>query len=122
MKGLILGLMLAVATLTVTPADAADDRNVTVINGTGYSIKFLGFNNPGDSDWSDNEIGSVMADGASQYVKFNNADKGCKWNIRISWAMEGYPDVVWHDIDLCSIEKMTLHYDRASDTTSIEAE
>lgn len=122
MKAFILGLFLAIATLTAAPADAADDRNVTVVNGTGYGIKFLGFNNPGDSDWSDNEIGEVMTDGASQYVKFNNADKGCKWNIRISWAQDGYPDVIWHDIDLCSINKITLRYDRGNDTTSIETE
>ena len=35
---------------------AANAQNVTVVNGTGYGIKFLGFNNPGDNDWSDNEV------------------------------------------------------------------
>jgi hypothetical protein len=33
------------------------------VNGTGYGIKFLGFNNPGDNEWSDNELppNSVLA-------------------------------------------------------------
>ncbi|HVV61563.1 MAG TPA: hypothetical protein VHD14_07380, partial [Pseudolabrys sp.] len=93
MKGLFLGLAVAIATIAGSQAYAQDMRNVTVVNGTGYGIKFLGFNNPGDNDWSDNEIGGVMANGASQYVKFNNGDKGCIWNFRISWADPGYPDV-----------------------------
>lgn len=120
MKALFLGFVMAIAMLS--GSFAADDRNVTVVNGTGYGIKFLGFNNPGDNEWSDNEIGSVMEDGASQYVKFNNADKGCKWNIRISWADAGYPDVMWRNVDLCSIDKITLKYNRSTDTTSIISE
>ena len=122
MKIAFLCLVAAVSLLTSSTTFAADDRNVTVVNGTGYGIKFLGFNNPGDNDWSDNELGSVLADGGSIYVKFNNADKGCVWNFRISWADPGYPDVLWRDVDLCSIDKLTLKYDRSSDTTSYTAE
>jgi hypothetical protein len=122
MKALLLGFVIAIAALSGSSSFAADDRNVTVVNGTGYGIKFLGFNNPGDNEWSDNEISGVMDDGANTYVKFNNADKGCKWNIRISWADPGYPDVLWRNIDLCKIDKLTLRYNRSSDTTSFEAE
>jgi hypothetical protein len=121
MRSLFLGLVVAVATLSGSSSFAADDRNVTVVNGTGYGIKFLGFNNPGDNEWSDNEISSPLANGGSVYVKFNNADKGCKWNIRIDWADAGYPGVLWKDIDLCTVDVLTLKYDRASDTTSIQA-
>jgi len=122
MKGLLLGLVVAVATLSASSSYAQDNRNVTVVNGTGYGIKFLGFNNPGDNDWSDNEIGGVMANGASQYVKFNNGDKGCIWNFRISWADPGYPDVLWRNVNLCSIDKITLKYNRSTDTTSYVGE
>jgi hypothetical protein len=109
---------LAAMTLAVQAADAADQRNVTVVNGTGYGIKFLGFNNPGDDDWSDNELGSALADGGNVYVKFNTADKGCAWNFKIEWADPGYPGVLWEGIDLCSTEQITLKYDRASNTTT----
>ena len=50
-----------------------------------------------------------------------NADKGCKWNIRIDWADEGYPGVLWRNVDLCTIDELTLKYDRASNTTSFTA-
>lgn len=122
MRTFFVALVIAAATLSGSSSFAADERNVTVVNGTGYGIKFLGFNNPGDDDWSDNELppNSVLPDGNSVYVKFNTDDKGCKWNIRIDWADEGYPGVLWRDIDLCSIDTITLRYDRSTDKTSAE--
>lgn len=120
MKSLVLGFVLAVA--TVSTSLAQDFRNVTVINGTGYGIKFLGFNNPGDNDWSDNELGGVLANGQNVYVKFNNADKGCVWNFRISWELPGYPDVLWRNVNLCEIDKLTLKWNRESNETSFISE
>ncbi|MFL6797489.1 MAG: hypothetical protein ACJ8F3_08775 [Xanthobacteraceae bacterium] len=119
MRRLFIGLLL---TLLAASANAAEDqRNVNVINGTGYGIKFLGFNNPGDNDWSDNELGSVLANGSSVYVKFNTEDEGCVWNFRIEWSEDGYPGVIWRDVNLCEINTLTLRYNRANDTTSYTA-
>jgi hypothetical protein len=120
----IAGLVLAVAALAASSSSfAADERNVQVINKTGYGIKFLGFNTPDDDEWDENELGdnAVLPNGNGVYVKFNDADDGCVWNIRISWADGGYPDVMWHDVNLCEISVLTLKYDRATDTTSFES-
>jgi hypothetical protein len=111
------------ATLPVSTSFAADERNVTVINGTGYGIKFLGFNNPGDNDWSDNELppSSVFPSGNSVYVKFNTEDHGCKWNFKIEWADPGYPGVIWQ-MSICADREADLKYDRATDKTTAEVE
>jgi hypothetical protein len=116
MKGLLLGL--AVALLSASTSFAADDRDVTVVNGTGYGIKFLGFNNPGDSVWSDNELDEVLADGEEIEVTFDNSHKGCVWNFKIEWADPGYPDVLWRNLNLCTISKLTLKWDRATNVTT----
>ena len=122
MRAILLAFFAAAVTLSASSSFAEDQRNVTLVNGTGYGIKFLGFNNPGDNDWSDNELppSSVLPDGNSVYVKFNTEDKGCKWNFKIEWADPGYPGVVWHDVDLCQITTVTLKYNRNTDTTSAE--
>ena len=120
MRGLVIGFMLA---LTAASGALAEDlRNVNVVNATGYSVKFLGFNAPGDNDWSDNELGSVLRNNGNVYVKFNSADEGCVWNFKIEWADPGYPGVLWRDVDLCKISVLKLHYDRATDKTSYIAE
>jgi hypothetical protein len=121
MRALFFVFAIAASTLSGPSSFAADARNVTVVNATGYGIKFLGFNNPGDNDWSDNELSSVLTDGNGVYVKFNTADEGCTWNIRVDWADPGYPGVLWRNIDLCSIDVLTLKYDRDTDTTSFTA-
>lgn len=118
MRTLLLGSVAAVVMLSASASLAADLRDVTVVNGTGYGVKFLGFNNPGDNDWSDNELGGVLANGANVFVKFNTADKGCKWNFKIEWADPGYPGVLWRNIDLCAVSEITLKYDRSTDTTT----
>jgi hypothetical protein len=124
MRAILLALAVSAAALTMSSSLAADMRNVTVVNGTGYGIKFLGFNNPGDNDWSDNELpaSTVFPNGNSVYVKFDTADKGCKWNFKIEWSDPGYPGVVWQDVDLCHTNSLTLKYDRATDKTTAEVQ
>ena len=120
MRRKFLGAFAAAVMLIATPSLSADQRNVSIVNATGYQIKFLGFNPPGDNEWNDNEISGVLENGASVYVKFNGADKGGKWNIRVDWA--NYDSgVLWKDVDLCTIDVITLHYDKDSKVTSFTA-
>jgi hypothetical protein len=112
-------LLLTSATIAMMsmPALAADERNFTIVNGTGYELSFIGVNPPGDNDFGENELGSGLADGGSVFVKFNGADKGCFWNIKVKWS--GYAEQVFFEgLDLCSITKVTLQYDRASKETT----
>jgi hypothetical protein len=114
MKGIVVGSLLALALMS--GAVAEDARNVNIVNETGYGIKCLGFNNPGDDDWSDNELGSVLRNRGSVYVKFNTDDDGCVWNLKIEWADPGCPGVLWNDVDLCKISTLRLRYNRSTDT------
>ena len=72
--------MIALAAAACLPSSvsfAADERNITVHNATGYGIKFIGVNPPGDEDFTDN----VLKDGDNVYIKFNQSDKGCSWSL-----------------------------------------
>jgi hypothetical protein len=110
-------LTAAISVTLLSPALAADERNFTIVNGTGYELSFIGVNPPGDNDFGENELGSGLADGGSVYVKFNGADKGCIWNIKVKWT--GYAEQVFFEgLDLCRIEKVTLQYDRATKKTT----
>jgi hypothetical protein len=112
-----LSLAVALSAALSLPAAAADVRNVTIVNETGYEISFIGVNPPGDNDFGDNELSAGLAEGQSVYVKFNNADKGCTWNIKVKWT--GYSEQVFFEgLDLCSISKATLRYDRESKKTT----
>jgi hypothetical protein len=111
-------LLLTAAIVTLSlPALAADERDFTIVNGTGYELAFIGVNPPGDNDFGENELGSGLDDGGSVLVKFNGADKGCFWNIKVKWT--GYAEQVFFEgLDLCSITTVTLQYDRSSKKTT----
>lgn len=103
--------------LTATASFAADDRDFTVVNRTGYTIRFIGVNAPGDDNFNENELNGLMAEGSTVDVKFDKGDKGCMWNMVVAW--EGYTQaVIFKDMDLCKISKVTLRYDNASKVTS----
>lgn len=115
MQGLLLGLAFSVA--LSLPALAADARNITIINETGYEISFIGVNPPGDNDFDENEISTGQANGQSVYVKFNNADRGCTWNIKVKWT--GYSEqVFFQNVNLCTIDTARLRYDRDTKETT----
>lgn len=116
MKKLLLGMIAAVVML-FSSATFADNRDFGVINATGYPIKFLGVNPPGDENWNENELSGTLADGAQTMVKFSGADKGCTWNIKVTWADDNSSSI-FRGLDLCTINNVTLKYNRASDTAS----
>src|SRR6516162_6259609 len=115
------GILLGVTSAT-TRADAADSRNVTVVNETGYAIKFLGFNAPDDGleEW-DNELDKTLKNQDSTYVEFDDDDEGCVWNIKVIWA--NYDEgVLWKNVNLCKLTALRLRYDPGTKTTSLTAE
>jgi hypothetical protein len=113
-------ILLAALALTgalALPASAADLRDFTIVNGTGYAINFIGVNPPDDKDFGENELSHDLDDGQSVNVKFGHADKGCSWNLKVTWT--GYDEEVYfQDVNLCTIAKVTLKYDRESKKTT----
>jgi hypothetical protein len=115
------GISLAIS-FAAPRADAADSRNVSVVNETGYAIKFLGFNGPDDGldEW-DNELEKTLQNQQSTYVEFDDDDDGCIWNIKVDWA--NYDEsVLWKNVDLCKFNVLRLRYDPGTKTTSFIAE
>ena len=88
MKSLFTALVVLGLSLGASAAMAADSRNVTVINETGYAIKFLGFNAPDDGleEW-DNELDKTLKNQDSTYVEFDDDDEGCVWNVKVTWQI-----------------------------------
>jgi hypothetical protein len=122
MKHFLPALALFTLAVIATPASAADSRNVSVVNETGYAIKFLGFNGPDDGleEW-DNELDETLKNQGSVYVEFNEADDGCVWNIKVDWANYN-ESVLWKNVNLCRFNVLRLRYDPATKTTSFLAE
>ena len=122
MKTIFAALVALALAVIATPSQAADARNVSVVNETGYAIKFLGFNGPDDGldEW-ENELDATLENSAQTYVEFNEQDEGCVWNIRVDW--KNYNEsVLWKNVNLCKFNVLRLRYDPGTKTTSFLAE
>jgi hypothetical protein len=122
MKFLFAALVILGLSFAPLPSKAADSRNVTVINETGYAIKFLGFNAPDDGleEW-ENGLDKTLKNQDSTYVEFEDSDEGCVWNIKVVWA--DYDEaVLWKNVNLCKFTALRLRYDPGTKTTSFIAE
>src|ERR1700759_987227 len=122
MKIIFSALVLLGRSIVAAPALAADARNVSVVNETGYAIKFLGFNGPDDGldEW-ENELDETLKNQDQTYVEFNEQDDGCVWNIKVDWA-DYNESVLWKNVNLCKFNVLRLRYDSGTKTTSFIAE
>ncbi len=113
MKNVWIGIM-AAAVMVFSSVSFADDRDFAVVNATGYPVKFLGVNPPGDSVWNENDLSGILPDGGRVNVKFSGADKGCTWNIKVTWADDNTSSF-FRGLNLCTINTVTLQYERNTD-------
>jgi hypothetical protein len=98
MRKLFLALIFFGAALSTSSSFAEDQRNVTVVNGTGYGIKFLGFNNPSDDDWSDSELppNSVLPNGNSVYCEVQHVRQRLQMEFQDRMGGSGLP---WRGVE-----------------------
>ena len=116
--------LLALITALVFPAAAqALDLDFELANGTGWGIKEIYLSPTGVDDWQENILAQLgpMADGQSLPLKASPDSNAAKWDMKIVWVDEG-EDVVWKNLDLTKISKLTLRYNADTDETTAEVE
>jgi hypothetical protein len=118
MRKLLCGAF-AVALAIAAPAVADEAKqDFRLVNKTGYELKALYVAPSKSDDWQDDVLGQdVLADGQAVNVHFSPKTKVCMYDLKVVYSDDD-SNAVWEKIDLCSVEKITIHYNRKSDTTS----
>jgi hypothetical protein len=117
MKTLLFAAFAAVLAIA-SPASAQDAKqDFKLVNKTGYELKAL-YVAPSKSDqWGDDVLGQdVLSDGQAVNIHFSPTVKTCKWDLKVTYTDDD-SNAVWSEIDLCTVEKITIHYDRKNDVT-----
>jgi hypothetical protein len=102
-----------------TAAQAQSRQDFTLVNRTGYDISEV-YISPGKADdWEEDILGSddTLDDGDQKEITFKRVGKTCIWDLKVVYDDDD-SSAVWHDIDLCKVSKITIKYNRKSDTTS----
>lgn len=100
------------------PVGAQDAKqDFALVNKTGYELKALYVSPSKADDWGDDILGQdVLSDGQRVNVHFSPKARTCKWDLKVTYSDDD-SNAVWNDIDLCTVEKITIHYDRKNDVT-----
>jgi hypothetical protein len=118
MRTLLFAALAAAAFVVTAPATADDAKqDFTLVNKTGYELKELYVSPSKADDWQDDILGQdVLEDGKAVNIHFNPKAKTCKWDLKVVYTDDD-SSAVWQNIDLCSVDKITIHYDRKNDVT-----
>ncbi|HEY2135513.1 MAG TPA: hypothetical protein VGH49_06470 [Xanthobacteraceae bacterium] len=100
-------------------AQAQDAKqDFTLVNKTGYEISAVYVSPSKSDDWEEDVLGQdTLDDGEKANIHFHRSVKTCKWDLKVVYE-EDSSSAVWPGIDLCSVETITIRYNKKSDTTT----
>ena len=112
-------MLVTVLTSAATPSQAESRQDFTLINRTGYDISEVYISPAKANEWEEDILGSEdnFDDGTQREIKFHRVGSTCKWALKVVYD-EDDSSAVWHDIDLCEVSKITIKYNKMSDSTS----
>src|SRR5262249_37332309 len=114
----VLFATLAAAVVLTPPALAQSAKqDFTLVNATGYELKAL-FVSPSKADsWGEDILGQdVLEDGKAANIHFSPKASTCKWHLKVVYTDDD-STAIWQSINLCEVDKITIHYDRKNDVT-----
>ena len=106
-------------TMIAGPLTAQEARqDFRLVNRTGYELNAVFVSPSKSNQWGDDVLGQdTLDDAAGVNIKFHATTKTCKWDLKVVYTVDD-SNAVWHDIDLCSVDKITIKYNKKDDVTT----
>lgn len=96
----------------------AQETSFLLINGTGYPIGQLSVSPSDLNIWTPNVLHlPPLKAGERRQVTFNAPTSYCQADMKVGFADDGAP-AVWQNVNLCTLTKIKLVYDRVSGITT----
>lgn len=109
-------LVAALAFGCIGIARAASDQDFTLVNSTGFEIDQLFVSPSSSNNWGNDVLGAdVLPTGRQTDITFPAGTRPCRWDLKVVYSDGG--SATWGNVNLCSISKVTLFYNRQTDTT-----
>jgi len=110
-------LMVAALALVAMPA-AAQYTSFLLINGMAYPIGQVAISEADMNMWGPNLLRPPpIKGGERRQVTFNAPTTFCQADLRVEFADGGQP-AIWEDLNICTLSKIKLQYDRMSGVTT----
>jgi hypothetical protein len=116
--------LLAVAGMTAllgSAASIAGDADFTLVNKTGYTIREIYISPAAKANWGNDRMGNANLDNnKSRLFKFSDK-ASCDQDLKVVFD-DGDAEVVWENVDLCTINKISIKYNRSTKMVSADSE
>jgi len=114
----MLRTMIAVA-LSLGAGEAfAQETTFRLKNSTAYPISQLSVSPTQLNMWGPNFLRPpVIKAGEAREISYKAPTDYCMGDLKVGFADDGAP-AVWQYLNLCTLDKISLHYDRASGITT----
>jgi len=118
---LVLSVVLLLGVASYLHAQGESINDFTLVNATGYTIDEVYVAPSKSTDWEDDVLGQdTLKDGESVNIKFPKKAYTGLYDLRVVY--DDKTAAVWTELDLSTINKVTIKYNRKTDTTSAEVE
>jgi hypothetical protein len=114
---LALSLLSAVSTSSACAQEAKQD--FVLVNRTGYDISEVYLSASQADSWEDDLLADEddnFRDDEAKTIHFKPRVRTCLWDLKVVYD-EDDSSAVWHDINLCTVSKITLIYNAKSGET-----
>src|ERR1700674_4070160 len=116
--------LLAVAGMTAllgSAASVAGDADFTLVNKTRYTIRGIYISPAAKATWGTDRLCNTNLDNnKSRLFKFSDK-ASCEQDLKVVFD-DGDAEVVWENIDLCTINKISIKYSRSTKRGSADSE
>lgn len=111
-------IVLAVAATLGSTAALAGDADFTLVNKTGYNIREVYVSPAHKDNWGRDRLGAnaTLDNNKQRLMKFSDK-ASCMQDLKVVFDDDD-SEVTWEDLDLCTINKLTLKYNRKSKEVS----
>lgn len=117
MRKILAIVAFALLVMTSHGAFAEGKQDFDLVNKTGYRIEKVYVSPNNSDDWEEDVLGKgVMDDGEKVHIRFHRSATGCSWDLKVVY--DDGEAAIWHGIDLCSVEKITIKWNKSTGVTS----
>lgn len=116
MRPFLVALTLIAGFLLNVQASRAGQQDFSLVNRTGYQIDEVYVSRTSSRQWGNDIMGrDALDDGQGVNVTFTAPDGVCNWDLKVKYN-DG-DEATWKSLNLCSISKVTLFWDKKSEVT-----
>jgi hypothetical protein len=109
-------ILVAAVALCVAGGAYAAKQDFTLVNNTGYEIDSVYVSKSSSDSWEEDVMGrNTLDDGDEVDIAFDKGARGCRFDLMVNYH-DG-EKAIWANLDLCSISKIQLFWDRKAGTT-----